>query len=207
MLARVRNRLTYANVIATLALFLALGGSSYAALKLPGGSVGTKQLKRNAVTSPKVKPGSLVVSDFRASARARLRGPAGPQGTAGTPGPAGAQGPQGAAGPPGAPGLPATRLFASVRDDGELVSGSGVTESARVPDGTFTVTFDRSVENCAAIGTVGLGGGPGGFVTPGSILHANLGAPDAQSVAVRIYEPGATAPNLTSNSFSLAVFC
>jgi hypothetical protein len=204
MLARVRSRLTYANVIATLALFLALGGSSYAALKLPGGSVGTKQLKRNAVTSPKVKPGSLVLSDLRASARVRLRGPAGPQGTAGTPG---AQGPQGSAGPPGAPGLPATRLFASVRDDGELVSGSGVTESAHLPDASFTVTFDRSVENCTAIGTVGLGGGPGGFVTPGSILHADVGAPDAQSVAVRIYEPGVANPNLTSNNFSLAVFC
>ena len=77
MLARARARLTYANVIATLALFIALGGSSYAALQLPKGSVGTKQLKRNAVTSPKVKPGSLVLSDFRASQRSRLRGPAG----------------------------------------------------------------------------------------------------------------------------------
>ena len=200
MMARVRARLTYANVIATLALFLALGGSSYAALKLPSGSVGTKQLKRNAVTSPKVKPGSLLLSDFRASARARLRGPAGPQG------PAGAQGPQGAAGPPGAPGLPATRLFAFVRDDGELVYGSGVSAATRLLDGSFTVTFDRSLQNCVAVGTVGHSHGSG-FVTAGSILHADVGAPNAQSVAVSIWEPGEAAPNLTSNSFSLAVFC
>jgi hypothetical protein len=41
MFARVRPRLTYANVLASLALFVALGGSSYAALQLPKASVGT----------------------------------------------------------------------------------------------------------------------------------------------------------------------
>lgn len=55
MLSRFSSRLSYANVIATLALFLALGGSSYAALNLPKASVGPKQLKKNSVTSPKVK--------------------------------------------------------------------------------------------------------------------------------------------------------
>jgi len=48
-----RFRLTYANVIASLALFVALGGSSYAAIKLPAGSVGAKQLRTGAVTSAK----------------------------------------------------------------------------------------------------------------------------------------------------------
>jgi len=42
--ARVRGRVTYANVVATLALFLALGGGAYAAFKLPANSVGTRQL-------------------------------------------------------------------------------------------------------------------------------------------------------------------
>jgi hypothetical protein len=41
----VRQRLTYANVIATLALFLVLGGAAYAATQLPRNSVGTAQLK------------------------------------------------------------------------------------------------------------------------------------------------------------------
>jgi hypothetical protein len=50
-----RPRLTYANIVATLALFIALGGASYAALKVPKKSVGTKQLKKNAVTTPKIK--------------------------------------------------------------------------------------------------------------------------------------------------------
>ena len=93
MLSHFSSRLSYANVIATLALFLALGGSSYAALNLPKASVGGTQLKKNSVSSPKVKRGSLLVSDFKSSERAGLRGPEGPQGL---------QGPKGDAGPSGA---------------------------------------------------------------------------------------------------------
>src|SRR5437588_9974509 len=63
MLAGLGARLTYANVTATLALFLALGGGAYAALKLPANSVGTTQLKKNAVTGPKVKNRSLTAVD------------------------------------------------------------------------------------------------------------------------------------------------
>jgi hypothetical protein len=55
MLRRMRSRVTFANVTSLVALFVALGGSSYAALKLPQGSVGAKQLKRNAVNTPKIK--------------------------------------------------------------------------------------------------------------------------------------------------------
>jgi hypothetical protein len=44
-------------LVALLALFAALGGSSDAALKLPKNSVGGRQLKKNRVTSPKVRPG------------------------------------------------------------------------------------------------------------------------------------------------------
>jgi hypothetical protein len=43
------------NTLALLALFVALGGTTYAATALPNNSVGTKQLKKNAVTSPKIK--------------------------------------------------------------------------------------------------------------------------------------------------------
>jgi hypothetical protein len=47
------------NVIAYLALFVALGGTSYAAIKLPVGSVGTKQLRNGAVTNGKLAKGSV----------------------------------------------------------------------------------------------------------------------------------------------------
>src|SRR5882757_18905 len=50
------NKLTYSNVVATLALFLVIaGGSAFAASKLGKNSVGTKQLKNNAVSTAKIK--------------------------------------------------------------------------------------------------------------------------------------------------------
>src|SRR4051812_16235113 len=66
MLGKFRPRLSYANVIGTLALFLALGGGAYAAFKLPDNSVGSRQIKANAVKSSKVKDGSLLAGDFKA---------------------------------------------------------------------------------------------------------------------------------------------
>jgi hypothetical protein len=47
------------NTIALLALFIALGGTTYAATALPKNSVGTKQLKKNAVTALKIKNGNV----------------------------------------------------------------------------------------------------------------------------------------------------
>jgi hypothetical protein len=78
--------------IGLLALFIALTGTAYAAT-LPRNSVGGPQLKKNAVTSAKVKNRSLLARDFR---RGQL--PAGPRG------PQGARGPQGPQGLPGAAG-------------------------------------------------------------------------------------------------------
>lgn len=59
-----RLHLTYANVASTLALVLALGGVGYAATSLPPGSVGTKQLRTGAVTSPKVHDRTLRLHDL-----------------------------------------------------------------------------------------------------------------------------------------------
>jgi hypothetical protein len=84
MLRQVRSGLTYANVMATVAVFLALGGGAYAALKLPKNSVGSKQIKRNAVNSSKVKNRSLLAADFKAGQL-----PAGPRGLQGDRGPVG----------------------------------------------------------------------------------------------------------------------
>jgi hypothetical protein len=75
-----RPRLSYANVMATIAVFIALGGVSYATLKLPKNSVGSRQLKKNAVTTAKVKDGSLKAADFGGQL------PKGDQGAPGKPG-------------------------------------------------------------------------------------------------------------------------
>ena len=61
------SRLTYANVVSTLCLFLLLGGAAWAATSLPKNSVGTPQLKNGAVTGAKVKNGSLTGADIEAS--------------------------------------------------------------------------------------------------------------------------------------------
>ena len=56
---RISAKLSYANVMATVAVFLALGGAAYAATKLPKNSVGTKQIKKGAVTGIKIKKGTI----------------------------------------------------------------------------------------------------------------------------------------------------
>lgn len=96
-----RGRPSPALVIASIALFLALGGTGYAALKLPANSVGAKQIKANAVTSSKVKDHSLNAEDFKSGQL-----PAGAQGGAGSTGPQGPQGLKGDKGDPGDRGLP-----------------------------------------------------------------------------------------------------
>jgi hypothetical protein len=48
-----------AMLIAVAALFVALGGTSYAAFSLPKNSVGSKQLKNNAVSTSKIKNGAV----------------------------------------------------------------------------------------------------------------------------------------------------
>jgi hypothetical protein len=53
------SKLSYANVMATFAVFLALGGGAYAATQLPKNSVGTKQLKKGSVTGVKIKDGTI----------------------------------------------------------------------------------------------------------------------------------------------------
>lgn len=87
---RSRGRhVTYANVVATLALFLALGGGAYAAIALPANSVGAKQLKNHAVTPAKLSRKS------RALLKKGRRGPTGPRGATGAAGTAGIPGPTG----------------------------------------------------------------------------------------------------------------
>lgn len=77
MKSKLRAKLTYSNAIASLALFIALGGAAVAA-GLPNNSVGTKQLKkgavtkaklhRSAVTSAKLAPKSVIAGKLGPSA-------------------------------------------------------------------------------------------------------------------------------------------
>jgi hypothetical protein len=99
-MSKARSALTYANVIATVALFLALGGGAYAALKVPKGSVGSGQIKNNSIKSADVKDKSLLSKDFKPGQL-----PAGAQGAPSAPGTPGTPG------APGSPGSPAASFL------------------------------------------------------------------------------------------------
>jgi hypothetical protein len=105
--------------MATVAVFVALGGTSYAAITLPRNSVGSNQLKRNAVTSTDVKDRSLGVRDLSLAARTFLKGERGPQG------------PQGVQGPPGTGGNGAGfTVFYRTNPDGRVNFGEVTSATA-----------------------------------------------------------------------------
>lgn len=59
-----RRHLTYANVMASAAVFIALGGASYAAFKLPNNSVKSKHIKNGQVKSQDVRDDHLTGADI-----------------------------------------------------------------------------------------------------------------------------------------------
>ena len=116
--------------IGLLALFIALGGTSYAAAKLPRNSVGTAQLRKGSVTTAKLS--HSVQAKFKQAGKA---GPAGPKGDTGAPG---AQGPKGDQGVQGLKG-----------DSGPTDAGVGGVNATITPGGlttqvsSTTVTLDQ----------------------------------------------------------------
>jgi hypothetical protein len=125
---------SYANVTATLALVIALGGTSYAAIKLP----------KNSVTSTTVKDRSLMKKDFRpGQLPAGKRGPAGPAGPAGDGGAGGGGG----------------AFFQRVEAFEPLVVGTAdqTIQSLSLPAGNWVVTAKFIAENKTPGGVEGVG--------------------------------------------------
>jgi hypothetical protein len=116
-----RLRPSPAMVVACIALVFAMTGAGYAAGMLGPNTVGTKQLKKNAVISTKVKNGSLLRANFKAG-----QIPAGPQGPAGAPGAQGIQGPAGS--------------FPDLLSPGKTVRGNWSVWAHGVPVGLYTVS-------------------------------------------------------------------
>jgi hypothetical protein len=138
-----------------MALFVALGGTGYAAIKLPANSVATKQIRNgsvgaadignNAIASAKVLDGSLTALDFAAGQLpAGQTGPQGPAGAAGPTGPRGNPGVNGQTGPVGPAGvigaITVQRADLPLPDDGSLVA-----PSATCPAGTRIIGGGASV--------------------------------------------------------------
>ena len=181
-IARLRSRLSYANVTATLALFIALGGTSYAAVTLPKNSVGHSQIKKNAVRSGEIRSKSIRLSDISTRTRSALGGQAGPPG------------PQGPAGPP------------AVSEHVQVDSGGGSKGTGSVThteSNIYTAIFKRDVSACAyGVSLVAAQNGPVFEEPPaGRITAASAGGPN---VTVKTFD---AAGNPSPLPFHLIVAC
>ena len=141
---RLTRNLSYSSVMSTLALFLALGGTSYA-LTLPRNSVGSSQIRpkavraselaTNAVRSLDVADRSLGLRDLSLSARASLSGAAGP------------------AGPAGPAGAPAVTYRAAISAAGSITRGNAKSSDSPAL-GEFLIGFERSTDECVSTATL-----------------------------------------------------
>jgi hypothetical protein len=146
MFANLRSRLTFANVTSAMALFVALGGSSYAALTVTGKNVKDSSLtgadiKNSSLGTRDIKNRSLLGKDFKAGQLpAGPQGPQGPRGLQGTQGP---QGPQGDPGPRGPSDLYSTYVPARIAS----TSGGDVLDNLTPPDGDYMWFGNAHVQN------------------------------------------------------------
>ena len=106
-----RRHLTYSNVIATLALFIALGGTSYAAVKIT-----SRNVVDGSLTGKDIKKRSVQLNRLKGKLPAGARGAKGDTGATGAPGSPGAPGAKGDTGPAGPV------------DPGRFVSSTGLYE-------------------------------------------------------------------------------
>ena len=117
MRAFIQRHLTYANVMATMAVFIALGGSAIAARyvitrssQIKNGAVTGADVKDSSLAGADIKNKSLTASDFKGSIQ-------GKQGVQGPPGVQGLKGDPGLAGPAGT-----ARAYGYVKSDGTILS-------------------------------------------------------------------------------------
>jgi hypothetical protein len=122
------------NHLGLLALFVALGGTSYAALKLPAHSVGTTQLRNGAVTANKIRSGALRARHFRGG-----KLPRGARGAAGAAGPTGAAGPVGQTGPTGT--VDTSNFYDKVASDGRFAPAGQIVYGSAPWDTASTETI------------------------------------------------------------------
>jgi hypothetical protein len=189
MLRKLRNRLTYANVVSTIALALAVGGgTAYAATKIGTNNIryhavtGSK-LSNNAVTASKVKNNALSGTDIRDNS---LRGADIRTGTLEASDFAPGQLPK---------GDPATSIFGAVSATGVLGVNKNVTAVSSTDAGAYTVTINQDVSKCVAVAT--LIGGAAGTVTA---------EPTAGNVAQFTFQTR-TAGTDERRAFQFAVYC
>jgi len=198
-------KLTYANVMSTLGVFLALGGTSYAVAR---NSVGTPQLKNSSVTSGKIRNGTVARTDLAPAARGGSRGPRGAQGVQGV---SGARGPSGGyvdGGPPvGLPG--AANALVTVARIETLPAGSYILSSqAQIGDFNnnqqlVTCEIRTNGENVAlAHAVIGSGVGSTRVGVVSSIAAVTRNAPFSATLECRSDISSATPPGVENQHLS-----
>lgn len=128
-----RRRIGFANVVAIVALFVALGGGAYAA-----SSIGTSDIKNKAVTTQKLDGKAVTAGKLGRDAvkKNKLRDGAVTDSKLST---------------------DSKSRWAVVRANGTLDRGKGVLSSARVGLGNYEVIFDRDVTQCSWVVSIGAG--------------------------------------------------
>lgn len=146
MLLSMRRHLSYANVMATVAVFVALGGTSYAVATLPKNSVGSKQIRsgavgkseirRGAVRSKQLHNGSVSLRDISSGAKSALRGQ------------------RGETGPPGPASLPYSAAVDSGAGVRSTTGGHISSHQRAIGSGDYEVVFDRDMRACYAVASL-----------------------------------------------------
>jgi hypothetical protein len=140
-----RKKLTYANAMSTLAVMLALGGTSYAAATISGASVKDESLtgrdvKNESLTGRDVRNRSLGAVDFRAGEL-----PEGERGAQGAPGPAGERGPSNAVANHVDGPVPANGVIVAVK----LPAGAWIVDASAQLNGAADCELDPEIETDA----------------------------------------------------------
>jgi hypothetical protein len=178
------------NTIAYVALFVALGGTSFAAAtvitgkNVKNGSLAGVDVKNSSLTGIDVKDKSLNPEDFNGSVTGSqgATGPQGPTGDTGAPGPKGDTGPQGPKGDTGA--VDTSGFYTKTESDVRYLAAGGKAADADRLDGLDSSSFLRG--NATAGGdlsgaypnpTIAAGavtGGQGGKIADNTITGADI---------------------------------
>lgn len=185
-----RSHLSYANVVASLALFIALGGVSYAATQLPRNSVGTKQIKDGAVNSKKISP-STVASLKGKAGRDGSPGAPGATGTPGRDGTTGVTGPKGDTGADGPPGVAGAACSANDPVCRGPQGARGDTGNTGAPGSNATI-------NGVTAGGDLAGSYPNPTIADGTVGYGEL---DRSGLIHKMADINAEATNLPSNTY------
>jgi len=217
--ARLRQRMSFANVASGLALFIALGGTSYAAVALPSNSVGSDQIRTGAVGTSEIRTGGVNSAEIKTGGVSQSEIKTGGVGASELH-TASVRSPEiktdavksdelakdavttdeikdgtiatadiSDAARADLKGTPAVGYRASVNTAGAKQAGNATT-AGKTGTGTYTVDFGKDVSGCVSAATLAAVKNGTGFDTP-----------DAGRVTVA---PGATVTSVNVSTFGLA---